>query len=979
MSEVKEDAKSSCAFQISSVDEILNEHKIFTMDEIERRIESDPEPRIFQWYIAFQLWKPGPFIILAWWIGVILVGILYGFKLLNLTVFSFSAPPGTDGYIADEQMNELFTSISDSRQLLIYYHCNECGGTNPPIQWTPHSNYTAHLNASYLGWTLNAMAHELVEWSQSQGHIFQSYHDFYDTFFSYGLTELNLPPKIYAGTPKNKILALLSKQIFVSKDNQSAIGILRYDDTLDQTTKNNFIDDLNAKCASISSKSGNKSVTMSMTGESALIKDMNAESRKDVEKKDTLTIPIALCVLALIIRSWRLMFIPLLTFGTSICASFSVMRPFAEHVLNVNPFCPSIMMSVTIAMSIDYSLFLLSRYREEIERNTNGLQQLQNNRERMIEISRAAVRQTTRWSGKVIALSGCILSLTYFALIFYPMEVLQSVGLGAGLAIVCTILVNLTLTPAILLIFPYFFSQFGCCGYGTKEQKEATNNLNQASLIINDNDSDTTQYNVNEDDVCERCWFFCGSKTTICPWSILISVMVYAAIAPIGWQFTTFKQQLADTLIFPRDSAYFATYTHIVDDFSAGFIAPWYILIPKQDNDTTISSLQYSRYIGQTGALIKQVFEEISGANYELTIEGIGFIGSNDYGTDIRDTVITQSVWRNNITCADFNCDEWKNRFKCYNCSQLNQTYQYLMRGKISDNGSASYYQMTTLFDPYYENAITFVGELRDALHRACSKYEYDCYLSGGSVDEVDSVHTIYANFPIVLICIVSFVFCLMGIVFKSVFVPFRLFITIAVPMTFVYGLAVMVYQDGLLSALNMDCVAPTDGLYWLIPVMTVTILIGLALDYDIFLFARIYEYRVMGGVPTHEAIVRGVYKTGSIITAAGIIMGIAFCGLLLSQITSLNQTGFIMVIAVLVDTFIIRTSLVPAVLSIAKEVNWWPGIRLQSSAAGKEELVIDAESIGAANSKQINENYSVNVRPLKTGNSQNKTLDETM
>merc|ERR1719464_1421809 len=82
----------------------------------------------------------------------------------------------------------------------------------------------------------------------------------------------------------------------------------------------------------------------------------------------------------------------------------------------------------------------------------------------MIAISRAAVRQTVRWSGKVIALSGTILSLTYFGLCFYPMEGLQSVGLGAGLAIVCTILVNLTLTPALLLLFPYFFSQFGWAG-----------------------------------------------------------------------------------------------------------------------------------------------------------------------------------------------------------------------------------------------------------------------------------------------------------------------------------------------------------------------------------------------------------------------------------------------------------------------------------------------------------------------------------
>merc|ERR1719361_1175943 len=218
-----------------------------------------------------------------------------------------------------------------------------------------------------------------------------------------------------------------------------------------------------------------------MTGESALIKAMNAESRKDVEKKDTLTIPIALCVLALIIRSWRLMFIPLVTFLVSICASFSVMRPFAEFVLDVNPFCPSIMMSVTIAMSIDYSLFLLSRYREEIERNgESGM-----SKEQMIEVSRDAIRQTTRWSGKVIALSGTILSLTYFGLLFYPMEVLQSVGLGAGLAIVCTILVNLTLTPALMLIFPYFFSQFGwagCpCARFCKKQSQ-----NSEALIIGD-------------------------------------------------------------------------------------------------------------------------------------------------------------------------------------------------------------------------------------------------------------------------------------------------------------------------------------------------------------------------------------------------------------------------------------------------------------------------------------------------------------
>ena len=143
--------------------------------------------------------------------------------------------------------------------------------------------------------------------------------------------------------------------------------------------------------------------------------------------------------------------------------------------------------------------------------------------------------------------------------------------------------------------------------------------------------------------------------------------------------------------------------------------------------------------------------------------------------------------------------------------------------------------------------------------------------------------------------------------------------------MSFVYGCAILVFQKGNLAGLHWRALGDTDGLFWIAPVMTVTILIGLALDYDVFLFARIYEYHQVG-VPTREAIARGVHNTGSVITAAGIIMAIAFCGLLFSQITTLNQTGFIFVVAVLVDTFIIRTMLVPAVLSMAKEVNWWPG-----------------------------------------------------
>ncbi len=94
-----------------------------------------------------------------------------------------------------------------------------------------------------------------------------------------------------------------------------------------------------------------------------MINDMSEESRSDVEQKDVITIPLALAVLAAVVRSWRVMFIPLICVIISVMASFSIMLPVAVSLMDVNPFTPSIMMSVTVAMSIDYSLFLLTRFR----------------------------------------------------------------------------------------------------------------------------------------------------------------------------------------------------------------------------------------------------------------------------------------------------------------------------------------------------------------------------------------------------------------------------------------------------------------------------------------------------------------------------------------------------------------------------------------------------------------------------------------
>ncbi len=105
---------------------------------------------------------------------------------------------------------------------------------------------------------------------------------------------------------------------------------------------------------------------------------------------------------------------------------------------------------------------------------------------------------------------------------------------------------------------------------------------------------------------------------------------------------------------------------------------------------------------------------------------------------------------------------------------------------------------------------------------------------------------------------------------FLAVFIPLRLLLTIALPICWVFGLAVLVYQHDYFTWISSILNAPK--VYWLVPIMSLSILVGLGLDYDLFLFLRVQEYRE-AGFTTEAAMRKGLYRTGSVITTAGLIM----------------------------------------------------------------------------------------------------------
>merc|ERR1712232_306515 len=108
------------------------------------------------------------------------------------------------------------------------------------------------------------------------------------------------------------------------------------------------------------------------------------------------------------------------------------------------------------------------------------------------------------------------------------------------------------------------------------------------------------------------------------------------------------------------------------------------------------------------------------------------------------------------------------------------------------------------------------------------------------------------------------------------------------------------------------------------IPVVSFALTIALSLDYDLFVVIRIADYR-FAGYDIRGSIVRALHETGPVVTGAGLIMAYTFGGNLLAESTTLNQGGWILASAVLIDTFIIRIILVPALMSLADGAAWWP------------------------------------------------------
>jgi uncharacterized membrane protein YdfJ with MMPL/SSD domain len=193
-------------------------------------------------------------------------------------------------------------------------------------------------------------------------------------------------------------------------------------------------------------------------------------------------------------------------------------------------------------------------------------------------------------------------------------------------------------------------------------------------------------------------------------------------------------------------------------------------------------------------------------------------------------------------------------------------------------------------------------------------------YVSGEAARTLDIVN-FYANgMPQVMAFVLTLSFLLLLVAFRSVVIPIKAILLNLLSTGAAFGILVWVFQDGHGSNVLDFKAGPVESF---VPVFIFTILFGLSMDYHVFILTRIKEARDRG-MSSNEAVARGISITSGTITSAAAIMVVVFSLFVLMDLVIIKQLGLGLAIAVFLDATIVRSVLLPATMRLLGEWNWW-------------------------------------------------------
>jgi putative drug exporter of the RND superfamily len=559
------------------------------------------------------------------------------------------------------------------------------------------------------------------------------------------------------------------------------------------------------------------SVRTAVTGTAVVDHQVSDRSQKDLRRSELITTPVVGVALVLVFGSLVAALLPLVVGVLAIVGTLVVLRALAA-VTEVSIFSMNLTTALGLGLAVDYALFIVSRYREELVTGVS---------------TRVAVGRSMQTAGRTVAFSAGTVMISLLSLLVFPQVYLRSfayagaavVGLAAAAAIV--------VLPAVLVVL------------GPRIEKGRLFAVRAPGR--------------------ETAWSRQARRVMRHP--VAYGLAVTAVLLALAVPFLGIRLGQVDDRVVPPDVSSSRRATdQIRQHFASRESSALRILLP---------GVNPTRDPGAINAFAERL-RMLPGVARVDAATGFYFHG----GPTLPATPSPLSQ-----------------RF--FNTSSPNDTWVSVVPS----------------IEPISSAGEKLVADVRAT--RAPFSFE----VAGQSARFVDAKQSIIDRLPIALGLIALVTLVLLFLMTGSLLVPVKALLLNVLSLTATFGAMVFIFQDGRLAGLLGY--TPTGFVDIFTPVLVFCIAFGLSMDYEVFLLSRIKEeYDV--DRDNERAVAVGLGKTGRIVTAAAVLLAVVFLGLTTSEVLQVKLFGLVLTLAVLVDAFLIRATLVPAFMRLAGRANWW-------------------------------------------------------
>ena len=591
------------------------------------------------------------------------------------------------------------------------------------------------------------------------------------------------------------------------------------------------------------------------------------------------TIGLVFVLLIMLYRSPLLALLPLLAVGVAMQVVNALLGFGARAgVFSVSQMSGQIATVLLFGAGTDYSIFIASRFREELQHTQD---------------KHYAMQQTMRAVGEAITSSAATVILALLTLLVAALGLYTSLGPTLAIAIVVMLLAGITLVPALLV----WVSRIAYWPFMPQYQME------QSIISIPQVPSRTFWGRVGQWAVAHRVLAVGGSTL----------FLIILALGNFGSQ-PSFN--LLAAVRVPTDSG--RGFTILQQHFPAGTLAPTTVLIQLQG--TMPDAYQHLVQLDAVTVALQNApgVATVMGPTRptgKIPTMNIAMLQANIAALppEIRTALRTGKAL---ASCTVPSCPARTPQFFA-----TVGAYAASIQDISSDNSTIQL-SVTLQDDPYSLAAIDRIPVLRSTLSNAllanglgprAATYA-SFHIAGQTSLQADTLVYNQRDTLLIVPLVLALVFLVLALLLRSLVAP--LYLLGAVTLNFLAAIGV--------CSFFFQRIQGQDGFNYAIPLYTFIFLVALGADYTIFLMSRVREEAQRSGLERGVPI--AVARTGGVITSAGLILAGTFLVLATLPLTILYQLGVCVAVGILMDTFIVRGLLVPGLVVLLGKWNWWPG-----------------------------------------------------